>query len=446
MLFRSTAGTQANFGRNIGTTLWLGGQYESLTIFSVAKTDAQLASYQADWAGLNPATSTTVDDLRYARGGQLWTLNAAGQYYPIAPEIPVMESAGMAIGEHTNESGSGATWATDNLDASSWTVVGTPTTTVNVDSGPFSSWRNTAEGDRVVDDDAAAFEGYEAVTSAGVAVDRFTVSCFLKQGDTGITTTKARLILRQSGTTDVATCDKTLTSAWVRYTCSGTTSGPPTSVRGRVLVGNATADTGSILVSQCQVNADGWAAAPLIGNGAVGVDDLSSTLAEVAAWTKTGGTRHEVIFTPDFSRSDIFDLSDTYEPVDLDEVTHTDHRVLLWHYYNLPHAMATRGAAAPLTETDTYAASDIPESAGHTYAFSARWVPVGGGFVNHYLYFNECPGSVSACEATTLIASDTTGTKRAPVTADWGWLRIGCRYNKIACMSGHIARVRIWES
>lgn len=432
-----------NFGRNIGTTLWLGGQYESITLYSVAKTDAELAALQADWAGINPATSLSADDLVYSRGGQLWTLNSAGQYLPVAAVLPVIDSQGLMMGEHSAVSGLGATWATDNLDASSWTAVGTPTTTTNVASGPFSAWRNTAEADRIVDDDAGAFEGYKSVTNAATTVDRFTCSAFLKQGDTGAVTTKARIVVEQNGSTDVATCDKTLTSSFARYSCTGDTSGSVTAVRCRIVVGNAASDTGSILIAQAQMNADGWAAAPLVGNGSVGVDDLTSTSNEVDQWSTAVGHTHEIIFTPDFSRADTFDAEDTYEPLDLTDNAQTDHRVLLWHYQNNDPAMATRGSGGALSTTDTYG-SAVSEVAGTTYAFRIKWEPVGGGFVNHFLYFNACPGSVATCSATTLIGSDTTGTKVAPTT-DWGVLQIGCRYNNILCLSGHIQRVRIWQ-
>lgn len=440
----ATSSTDMYFGRNIGTTLFHGGQYESFTVYSVAKTDAELAAMQADWAGLNPTVSQTSDDLVYARGGKIWVQNSVGQYMPVAPAIPGIDSLGLIMGEHSSVSGLGASWATDNLDASSWTAVGTPTTTTNVDSGPFSTWRAAAEGDRIVDDDAGNFEGYESVTNSGTTTEKYTVSCFLKQGDTGVTTTKARLILRQNGTTDLAICDKTLTSTWTRYTCTGTTSSPA-SVKGRVLVGNAASDTGSILSSQCQVNRDGWATSPLITDSSVGVDDLTTTTAEVTPWSKTIGGAHEIVFTPEFSRAtDLYDAEDTYEPVDVTDPTQADHRVIMWHYQNDKPSVGTRGSGGATTTTDTYATNDFNEVAGTRYAFKIRWRPAGSGKVNHWIYFDACSGSVSTCTATTLIGSDTSGTKIMPTT-DWGVMQIGCRYNNVLCLSGHIDRVRIWQ-
>lgn len=452
----SMAAGTIRFGRHSSAGLYMHGMLESVTVFSEAKSDATLTTYEDAWTGNAVATSQTTSPLTHTHGttssGRDFIVDPDGYYTPVGRNVPRVLSSGMRVAENSSGSrgGSGSNWATDNTAAASWTAVGTPTTTSNTSSGPFSRWPNTAEADLIVDDDAGALEGYTAVTSAGTTLTKYTASCFLAPGTTGVTTDKARLAITTDGTGST-TCDKTVTAGslaggFARYTCTATVTGSPTFVRGQVLVGNATTDTGSILVSQCQVDKKGWADQPRYTNTAIGIDLTNVSNAEVDAWAHTTSGSYQVVFTPDFTwATDIYDSEDTYEPLDIYSNGAADHRALGWQYYNTNPAIATRGSGGATTTTDTYASSDPSVVAGHNYAFRIKWAQHGVGFVDQYIYFNECAGSVATCYADTLIGSDTTGTKVAPTTGDWGGWYIGCRYSQTLCMEGQILRATVWS-
>lgn len=443
----AASSTIAYFGRNSTAGSYLGGQFESVTIYSAALSDDEIAGIEAAWKGTAPIVSMSGDAIEYLSGSLFGArpmlADADGYYFPMGINVPRVTSAGYYIEEHGNETTRGASWATDALDASSWTTVGTPTVTANQASGPFSRWKSAAEADLAVDDDAAAMEGFQG-TTCGTTAQRYTVSCFLAPGTSGVTTDKARLVV-ETDATGTTNCDKTLTAGFSRYTCSATVSGSPTYVRGRLLIGNATTDTGSVLVSQCQCDEDGWANSPHITNSATSLDNSNASNAEVDLWPTNGGA-YQVVFRPDFTwATDLYDNNDTYEPMDLHNNGSTDHRVLGWQYYNTNPAIATRGSGQPTTSTDTYATSNPNVVAGSLYAFKIRWKDVGGGKAHHWIYFDECLGSVDACEATTLIGSDTTGNMYGPTTGDWGGWQIGCRYSHTICMEGHILRATAWR-
>lgn len=124
-----------------------------------------------------------------------------------------------------------------------WADVGTPTLT----GSQASPWAGTYANSAVQfdDNDGAAFEG-RTQTVTVTAATAYTMSCYLKAG----TQTAARLSL--DGTT--ADFSSLSTTTWTLGTVTdASTSG--VAVAAQVLVGDATGDTGTIIVGGCQVEA-----------------------------------------------------------------------------------------------------------------------------------------------------------------------------------------------
>lgn len=70
--------------------------------------------------------------------------------------------------------------ATDSLNLSAQTAIGTPTVTANTHSGPFASYAGAAEADTISDDDTAAGEGF--FINSGRTSGPFVQSRFVKAG------------------------------------------------------------------------------------------------------------------------------------------------------------------------------------------------------------------------------------------------------------------------
>lgn len=120
------------------------------------------------------------------------------------------------------------------------TDVATPTLTGS-QTDPFG----TSTAVQMDDNNAAAYEGRtQTVTvSAGAA---YIMSCFIKGG----TSTLARLSLDGTG----CNVSGLSTTTWTRATCADASSSGA-AIAAQVLVGNATTDTGTIIVGGCQVEA-----------------------------------------------------------------------------------------------------------------------------------------------------------------------------------------------
>jgi hypothetical protein len=441
------SGTTAYFGRHSSTTLYLNGWLQSITFYAAAKTDAELALIEDQWMGTAPSTSQSGLGLATFHSGKTFAPRASdGKQYAFSNAVPRVvtgSSAGLLIDEGV---GTNASWAADPTNASTWTAVGTPTTTANQDSGPFSKYRNGAEADLIVDDDAGAFEGYTSVRSAGTAAGKYTAWCWVRSGTSGVTTNKVRMSVVATGGTSAgsADCDfSDLTSTFTQKKCVATITGTATTIQGRVTVGNATTDTGSVIVSFCQIDDDPFINDPHFGDTAIGVDNVFASNTEVDAWNTAGGD-YVSIFTPNFSRVDLTpspDTDDSYEIFDLYNDAKSDHRVLAWHYNYANPAIATRGSGQPTTSTDTYATSDYNEVAGTKYALRVKWKKCADPtFSKHWVYLDTC-SDPNTCLPTTAIGSDETCTKYSPTTTDWGGLQIGCRYSVTVCMLGTIHRI-----
>lgn len=147
------------------------------------------------------------------------------------------------------------------------TDVATPTLTGS-QTDPFG----TSTAVQMDDNNAAAYEGRtQTVTvSAGAA---YIMSCFVKGG----TSTLARLSL------DGTACNVSglSTTTWTRATCADASSSG-VAIAAQVLVGNATTDTGTIIVGGCQVEAGAYATSYIptgAGTAARNAETASFTLA-----------------------------------------------------------------------------------------------------------------------------------------------------------------------
>ncbi len=184
-----------------------------------------------------------------------------GQWYSMGRDVMIAQADGLE--SHTPVTNYWQSW----LDASAWTSVGTPTITTNTDAGPFSKYANGNEADTISDDDVAALEG-KASSSAGTTTGTYYVSCWLAAG----TSTDYTLSVVTDGTGGGSCTGTNLTSSFVRQECYPTAvGGAPTTITGRVLVGDAVGDTGTIRVAGCQLErsaAQVFAGRPCPTNGA----------------------------------------------------------------------------------------------------------------------------------------------------------------------------------
>lgn len=422
-------------GRSTGTSgTFLDGPFIALAVYTTNLSDAKILEIENRVSGSLADDGTPLTTVTSTR--QRWDFDASGDAWPYG-NIRVTPR-GLHIEKNNDGSQgvctSGGCWAADALDASSWTNVGTPTVTTNVASGPFAKWRNTAEADRIVDDDGVAFEGKEATTNCYVSASSklYTISALLKQGDSGVTTTQARLEFTSDGTLSVAGCNFTdLGATFARKECTTSLTGAPTFLRGRVLVGDAAADTGSVIVSQAQCDASGWATSPKPDNVARSADLYRVPSTETTTWPRgftADSGECEVVFTPDFDfPGDAADSNDPIRLLDVPNAGNTEHRIIcgVFDKVSYPNGLAridASGAVGP----DVTGGAAATFTAGTQYVFRFQWVNQSPTTTYQYMYWDACTDAYS-CTATTLKGSNTAGTgKVAP--ADFGEATIGYRY------------------
>jgi hypothetical protein len=439
----------------------LAGVYESVTVYSDDKTAAELETLLNAWAALAEDASSPIN---HERPGQQFAI-VSGRAWPYGWHLPVVTSNGMEI--QPNSAGPvnappGSGWATDATDADSWTDVGTPTITANQAAGPFAAWRvgpSGNEADLIVDDDAGAREGLEGVLGCGddqTVTGDYTASCYVRSGTSGTTTTDVTIAVQTNGTGSTECTFTDLTSTFVRKTCYAAVTGSPTSIKGRVLVGDAVGDTGSIIVSQCQCENRGWATAPKPNNETTSSDVWTIPETETDTWPtgETVGGEMEIVWQTDFEHpTQAYDYLMLYDDVN---DSGTDHAFLMAVEYIAKDTTPVRGrvglrpeAHSPSIPDDTDLFFDLPGplEAGQWYIMRWRFMPAGTltGIprVNHYVWYDEC-ADPATCTATTLVGSDTTGTKFASDgTTDIGYF--GQRYNLHRGFTGRVARFRVSE-
>ena len=429
-------GINAWFGRDVGGGAPWRGPLVSVTIYSAAKSVSEMQAIEREVAG-----GTVLTDGMPNASVKRWVMDANGVAWPTRLSR-VVQDAGLYVEEHDLNGGNGGNWATDALDANSWTSVGTPIITQNTQSGPFSTYMGGAEADLIEDDAAGAFEGKTGTRNCGgTAVGKFTVSCYVRTGTTGTVTTQATLRITTNGTGSVDCAFTDLTSSFVRKECVTTVGGSPTSTVGTVLVGDAAADTGSIVVSQCQCDRHGWATSPKADDNSGGLDTPEIPATTTALWPSDGDSGEiETVFTVDHDvPGDDYDNGDSFFLHDVDNAAETEH--VAFDLYQ------QSGGGYHTMFTGTTGSSSTPDSsqwtlvAGTTYVSKIRWVAHGAGRVDHYLYFDSCAAPAS-CAATTLTASSTDGSRIDPVQP-FGPMILGRRYTDTFPLDGKLLRITV---
>lgn len=333
---------------------------------------------------------------------------------------------------------------TDNLAATAGTDVGTPTIVSAAAPGPFYNLRRANECARVLDDDAAAFEGKQGADGY-VSNGFYTASFYLQAGDAGTTVSKARIKVDvtgggwiDAGTSQI--CDVTgLTYASTRATCTTpkfyADAGSPT-VKASILVGNAASDTGSIMVCERQLNATSFATVPVIDNSARGNTNYSI---DPSAWPDvTQGGKYEVVFVPNTNTNTDWangGQTDTIYLFDAHDSTPNHSVVLAFGYNTAGRALARTQNGADYTEFLNDGVTLVP---GSPYAVSVEWRPAGSG-CNVKYRFNSC-SSLSTCAATTLVSSQSGGFCPSQPTS----VKLGNRYDASVPTDVNIYSVKVY--
>jgi hypothetical protein len=407
-----TGGTEFYFGERqaAGHAYPLRGPLGFAAFYGAALTSAQLAAIERGWWGVDSRVSASL-----ATG--VSCLDPDGGSIDCYRQGGAMVAAGRGLRAvrattPTNK------WAADALAAATWTDVATPTVTSNASSGPFHRWKQTAECDLIVDNDAAAFEGKRGADGYIVSngAQSYTASCYLAAGTSGTTTTAARLQLDvtgggwgDAGTTHA--CDITgLTSTVTRQTCTSPAfiidAGSPT-VRGALLVGNTAATTGSVTACQCQLTPAAYVAEPAFDNASR--SNSSQTIDPVAdGWPDvTSGGKYEVVFTPVYDPLSQWRIGDDIIYL-FDANDGTDHSAVVVLGYQLAGRTLVRTQnGGDWTEIIT---PDITLASGIMRAVAIEWRREGGGTYSVSWRFDACPdGNVATCRAQTLQGTETGG-------------------------------------
>jgi hypothetical protein len=372
----------------------MGGALAWTAFYNEAKTDAQIHAMEKAWYGATPITSGGSGSVGTSYGTIIGKeAGDSGFVYVYSPGAYLTDPVLGIRSQNAMQN----FWAADPLAAATWTDVATPTVTSNASAGPFFRWKNTNECDLIVDDNAAAFEGKESAT-AGTSSSWYNASCYLKAGTSGTTTTKARIQFVTDGTFDAGTqvCDVTgLTSTAGRYPAGlgcWAWIDNPTSVKADVLVGNATSDTGSITVCQCQLTKSAFPELPAVDNVSKGAN-----WPELDGGRGTGGIANgavrgkvEAVFqvpytntqaTPNYTEHALASYV-----IDAYDVTQTAHNVLLLATIQPVNDGGTHGE--PGSEAIMYGPSLTYENrfdyspyffdAGTFYVWSYEWQPSSG--------------------------------------------------------------------
>ncbi len=356
-------------------------------------------------------------------------------------------------------------WAADPLVLSGATSIGTPTINSNVSSGPFTNWKNAAECDEMVDDDAVNFEGKKSVASVTTGTDDapawYSQSAYFKAGLTGTSKTTAVQALVTDGTfSDGGTlflCPITgLTSTATRYQCNALVTGSPTFVKGEILVGAVASDTGSVQVCQAQTSKSQVAQPPTTDNAAHGDTFFVSTSA--ASWPANGTSgKYELVHTPEFDPlTQWYTILDTYYAFDVSKGDNPDGGAELSHsvviIFGYTQAGELNGVVrGPADEVSDLIVQGVGLTPGQAYATSVEWRviganPDGGSDVvcNTDMRHDACGSTpVASCVASTIIKSDHTGYAVCPGTPKK--MTLGDRYDGSVPSNIHINAVRVYS-
>ena len=422
----------AGFGKRLTAGIPLRGDLAAIAFYNGEKSLDFLRRQLLASVGFTVAAAEGMPSL--ATGGN-GLVDNGGFYYTVGTGMPRIGSKGMQIERSVTNS-----WAADATAAATWTAVLSPTITSDVSAGPFSTALLANEVDTINDTSGTNHSGVRAVgTMAASSANKYTISCFVGAG----TATSARLEFVTDGAfTGPSGCDLTLGAPITRQSCTATVTGQ-TFLRGQLLVGTTGAATGTINVAQCQQEPQGWASSPTLTNTARNLDTLTVPSTETATWPTTGGGESEMIFTLNhLGPADSIQLNDGvyfFDSRTIDEGP----GILCFHYQSINSFMCStrNGTVLPNTSTDTLTAPGaVTYVPGQQYILRFKWVPHGTGFVDHYVYLDTCADE-NTCTATTVLMSDTTGTKVAPT--GHGDMLIGIRHGGAFHFDGSVAKFTV---
>lgn len=389
------------FGRREAAGFPLQGPLAFVAWYSTAKTPTQLDALDSRFWG-SGTIAGGLPSLRFIDydGGTTEAINSNAK--PVS-------SAGLVVTRALTN-----VWGAAALHADGTAAVGTPTITPDAGPGPFDNWYGRGQTCARVVDDSASFEGSESAT-AGTTDGLYTMSAYLAVGDAGTTVNKARLSVVATGGTGSADCDVTIAPGPpTRYRCTASIAGA-SAIKGRVLVGNAAADQGSIELCHAQFEAHGFPTEPTVSNAAVGDGEAYLTSADLASWP-SGANRGavEIVFTPGMNfgaanvwdggssiwatGSEVFDNDDTFYLFDTVNAT-PDHQLIMWWPGNQTKAFA-RLQANDGGVNEVSVAQTLYK--GQQYVERMAWT-TSGGLCSLSLYLDTC-ADYSMCHATTLIA------------------------------------------
>jgi hypothetical protein len=340
-------------------------------------------------------------------------------------------------------------WAADPFDVSSWTNVGTPLVGASGIANPFSRWQQATGCYNLEDNDNAAFEGKESAelqrtTNVGAA-HAWNVRVWASIGDAGTTRDRMRLVVRspdgvmRSDAGGEEYCDFTLDGTVRPYDCTAqTTDAGVTTVKGRVLVGNTAATTGSVTVCHAQDTPMFYPQLALASSTAFGAGDERL---DPSGWPSTSlKGKYEVVFTPLWNINTQWDngagvlyLLDAYTNAPV-------HSVVLVGGYQMAGRFLARVTNSGGSATE-FLVDGVSLTPGQRYAASMEWRPRGAGRCRVVFRMNSCAGSAASCTATTILGSEPNGYCPAQPAA----ARIGNRYDDTVPTSVFVDAVRVYQ-
>lgn len=258
-------GTGGNTGR-------LGPSFSSYAFFELAPTSGAGMGSACSCANITGAKGEPISWLRTgnatcSKKGLSTTALADGDLVECGTDLPRVEPDNSVLGVEADTGATNVLLRFIETNNALWTSVGTPT-------GPTTSlaspWSGTYANAAVSwgDDDALAQEGRSQTISVSAAT-AYTMSCWLKAG------TAVDATISLDGTT--ASVTGLSSSSWrLLSVTDASTSG--VAVAATILIGDAVADTGTIIFGGCQVELAGIAT-PMI-----------PTVAAVASRNEEGGS------------------------------------------------------------------------------------------------------------------------------------------------------------
>jgi hypothetical protein len=363
---------------------------------------------------LQAMSATAGPDATLDRNSTAWAEDASGQYQAFGQDMAAQTEDGISIdGTVTN-------YATNSIDWSAATDVGTPTDCMagapaNCDStsGPLSSYNAGAEADTVGDDDGAGYEGARIATET-----TYTGSYIAWAMVTSGTETGATIDIQTDGTGSktctysdldgaASSVNGTVTALsladWWRIECTTTIGGAPSATTADVLIGDAAADTGTLIFSARQAERSSFAGRLCLAGGSPATCLADNVSVATTGWPTSSGCV-ELTYTPEVADGFAADrfLLDAYDNA----------AGKGWYIYIVASTGVLRWYSRGVGAGTTKDSGALTWTAGASYDLEVRWYANGvvKGYRNDVLVINHTGADLAtAAEATAYIGS-TSGT------------------------------------